>query len=201
MQSEIKKIIQAEMMLDLQTGRNWINIPPPFDYFRVPSEDTLKSPPEGIKVFFKYFDYLYWTRKLGLHMPYEEFSEIFKESIFGDAGYGWEVFPAGTPPSLVKQLLRKESFFNRVFAGDKHGPYTHKSTANMFPNKVIKLAEKYNQNTHTLNNSPILAHCLGNGLNNMYEYMDVKKYFNKLTWNWDEDLVKLLKIPDRKSVV
>jgi hypothetical protein len=165
-----ENIIAAEMRIELASAMNQISVPPPFPFSRYPGEGELPSLVEGIPEFFKVWD-LTKFNKYGIYTNYGHLAlNVFKVSSDDTIiGIPWKPDRVYSLQSLCMQSL---STYNRLFAGDSIGPYTVNSCANMYPDKICHLIDKYNKPTKEL---PIkdfrVSRWMFDGLNMMYDYM------------------------------
>jgi len=180
------RIIMAEMMLELKKMKNAISIPPLFNFTRYPGEGKLPNIPVQVAEFFRLWDFRHLRRVLGLNCDYQWFKDyVFKKHFRGlHDGLEWN----DCSGSLVMLCLRKLSSFNKMFTGDHLGRYVVHTTENLYPHKLVTLLNKYDKPTRDPKvKTRYFARILARGMETMYEYMDVKKFFGKLVWVFSED--------------
>jgi hypothetical protein len=193
------RIIQAEMGIELMMSKNWINVPEPFPFSRYHKEHELPPVVKEIPMFFKEEDMIFLNGVMGMHYDYVWYAQnVWKVSVDGKIpGLPWV---SNSVETLTAKCCKQLSIFNRMYTGDKLGKYTMSSCENLYPTKVIRLMEKYNKPTIKLPNlTPMVSKSIFRGLNRMYDYMGVRKYFHKLIWTLTERDVVLLKVPEQSS--
>jgi len=179
----------VEMNLDMMRASNWLEVRSPFRFMKVPREVDLIPPPQTVMGYFMKFDVKNFGR-LGIDVDFREcYHNVFGYSRFETKTHYNAKFRGN---ELRYLIMRKLSTYNRVFSGDKFGPYTVRSTEGLYPHKMVQLVGKYASEAHTISTSPVFAAAIARGLSTMYDYMGMKKHFGKLKWSYcDEDVEKM----------
>jgi hypothetical protein len=195
---DFKKLI-AEMTISLAKPKNQLDIAPLFPFIRFPSDTPIHKILDGIPTFFKLFDHEWFNQKTGSFETLAWYEDnVFKRSADNSIpGIAWDskkIF------SLKARCIQVLSFYNRMFTGDKLGPYTVSSVENIYPTKIVDLVKKFDTHTRMVENpSPMLGRLLAAGLNRMYDYMDVKKWFGKLVWKLNYLDILHMEFPGQSS--
>jgi hypothetical protein len=184
-----------------------------FPCIRVPGERDLPVPPQEIVQAYREWDVFYWRRYFSLSYTALQWHSIFKEIRHNDQvlykGLAWEencYHPLSYPlhtriepvvgseatqveriPTLVILCMRKLSWTNRAFTGDKDGPYSVHSMANLYPKKLPRMLEKFNKSTK-LNGPKIKAteQWWSGALDMLYYAIGTRPMFQSQVWDFEE---------------
>jgi len=95
-----------------------------------------------------------------------------------DKGKMWDI------PDLKYLCMRKLSFFNNAFAGNKYGRNIVHSIGNLNCRKIVGSVKKFDYPTRNLSSaaSSMMSNILLRSTDRMATYMDVKKYYGTQRW-------------------
>jgi hypothetical protein len=189
----------AKLKIETMKSPNWMSIPPPFSHASCPVSRELYTPPIEILLWCRAYDeYVFkviraeFARGCGFNRDFlvQHIWKIPANERHGHiGGLPWDRYKAGVP-KLSVLAASAASIYNRMFTGDSLGPYIVSSTSKMYPDKIVRLVEKYATDTRVFSPSIALANEIGIGIDLMLDYMDVKKHKETLVWTFHPDDVK-----------
>jgi len=197
--------IEALMRIEIGIPGNQVGGFSLFPCIRIPQERQLPIEPKNLILAFRAWDVAYFYRAFNMSLTPIEWMAVWKELRRGtkvvSPGASWETTgyygghypPPGSDksnvPPLMIYLVKNLSWTNRAFAGDSKGPYSMHTLTNLYPEKMVKLVEKFNKPTRIITDpmkslSPYfpLAYEL------LYYAIGTAKHFRSQTWDFNDAL-------------
>jgi len=200
--------VRVGLQLQSINCSSWIKIRTPF---RVNRRNVPYLPPDpDIKIvqFLRYWDYVYFSSLMrmnsdgtlcyivsGLSMDFL-IQNVFLECKVGENfvfGLPWRISKV---PTLKILVLRFLSSSNRVYGGDRFGPYTVRTTENVYSgDKYKKLMLKFTEPTHVVNSSIKDSQDIRMAMDMYYTTLQAKKHFRTLEFHFSTDKVMKMIMP------
>jgi hypothetical protein len=185
--------VLTELKISMMHLRNCTPVPKFMNSAIYPSEEVLPRVPDRILFLYKTWDVKYFSTHYKINKPFCWYEKnVWKKYRYYEKGVWYETsglsWDDTDNPSLQGKLLSSLSWFNRCFTGCDKGQYAQLSHTEV-QGKVIKQIKKFDNPTKDLNDAAkSIKHLQASALNDMYDYMGVKKYFGTQKFVYDSEM-------------